>query len=308
LSPPARAVTSRAEADPVAASHDSDPAAELAADDAPPPGVDGGVTAEPGDVPVGPVQVRVLGAPHVVGVDATTGEPLRPQSLELLVYLATRGDTLRETVLEDVLGDVPHSKAPARLNTYVYNLRRVLKRVGGPQTYVEHPPHGRYWLNTDAFDIDLWRMRTALTEADTATDPHTRIAALRRAVDAYPGPLADGHDYVWIEPYREGVRQQALDAHLALAGALIDQPAEALAVVTATITHDPYAETLYQHAMRLHAQLGDMDAIRGLRRTLTRRLAEIDAEPGDDTIALAERLVADLHRHQRRRRDDDTAA
>jgi two-component SAPR family response regulator len=264
--------------------------------------------AEPGHSVAGPVQVRVLGPPHIMGVEASKVEALRPQALELLVYLATRAKPGKDAVLEDILGDVANSKAPGRLTTYVYNLRRVLKRIGGPRTYVEHPKYGPYWLHRDAFDIDLWQMTTALTEADTASDAAARIAALRRAVHAYHGPLAEGHDYVWVEPYREAVRQQALDAHLALAGALIDQPAEALAVLTTTIEHDPYAESLYQQAMRLHAQLGDVDGIRNLRRTLIRRLADIDAEPGDDTIALADRLVADLNRHQSRRGNDDTAA
>ena len=39
--------------------------------------------------------------------------------------------------------------------------------------------------------------------------------------------------------------------------------------------------------------------IRELRRALTRRMAEIDTEPGEDTIALADRLVTDLQRRPR---------
>lgn len=69
----------------------------------------------------------------------------------------------------------------------------------------------------------------------------------------------------------------------------------------AAIGHDPYAEPLYQQAMRLHAQLGEVEAIRRLRRTLTRRLADIDTESGEDTLALADRLVTDLHRPRRPR-------
>jgi DNA-binding SARP family transcriptional activator len=126
------------------------------------------------------------------------------------------------------------------------------------------------------------------------------VAALRRAVDTYGGPLADGFDYEWIEPYREAARQQALDACLALAEALADQPSEMLTVLEAVMRHSPYAEPLYQAAMRARAALGHLDAIRTLRRTLTRHLAEIDAEPSDDTIALADHLVAGLQRPTRR--------
>ncbi len=124
------------------------------------------------------------------------------------------------------------------------------------------------------------------------------MAALRRAVGLYRGPLAEGCDYEWVEPYREAVRQQALDAHLALADALAlaGQPADALKVLTAAMGHDRYAEPVYQQAMRLHAALGQLDAVRALRRTLTRRLEEIDTEPSPDTLALADQLVTDPDR------------
>jgi two-component SAPR family response regulator len=223
--------------------------------------------------------------------------------MQLLVYLAVHGGRAgRDQILEDLLGDAPRKRAPHRLNTYVYNLRVNLKRAGGPATYVGPPDQG-YPLNRDALDIDLWNMQAAIAEADTATDAQTRIDALRRAVACYTGPVAEGRDYPWIEPYREAVRRQAIDAHLALVAALTDnQPQEAVQVLHAAIGHDPYAEPLYQQAMRLHARLGDIDAIRDLRRTLTRRMAHIDAEPGDDTLALADRLVTDLQRRPRRTR------
>jgi hypothetical protein len=51
--------------------------------------------------------------------------------------------------------------------------------------------------------------------------------------------------------------------------------------------------------MRLAARLGDVDTVRELRRTLTQRLGEIDTEPDEDTIALADRLVTDLRRRPR---------
>ncbi|WP_223884553.1 AfsR/SARP family transcriptional regulator [Micromonospora craniellae] len=116
-------------------------------------------------------------------------------------------------------------------------------------------------------------------------------------VPAYGGALADGFDYEWIEVHREGIRRQALDAHLALAATTTD-PAEALTVLDTAIRHDPYAEPLYQQAMRTHAALGHLNEIRALHRTLTRRLDEIDADPSEDTIDLAERLIAGLRQRQ----------
>ena len=62
-----------------------------------------------------------------------------------------------------------------------------------------------------------------------ASDQPARVAALREAVACYTGPLAEGRTYEWIEPYREAVRRQAIDAHTALADALAaSDPADAV--------------------------------------------------------------------------------
>ncbi|MDZ5447247.1 BTAD domain-containing putative transcriptional regulator [Micromonospora sp. 4G57] len=278
---------------------------------APEPQPDRGTPAVAGGVPVGhvpddaaaggsadqrpgKVRVRVLGTPKVI--DGDPQRTPRAKSLELLVYLAVHdGVASTEAILDDLLPDAPVSKAPGRLYTYVSGLRAVLRHTGGPNTYLSHPDH-RYLLQPDTLDIDLWRMRAALREARQATDPQARAAALRRAVDAYTGPLAQGCDYEWVESYREAVRQDALDAHLALADTLAGDPAQQVAVLDAAIAHHPRHEDLYQQAMRARAELGHLDAIRTLRRQLTRALAEIDARPGDDTLALADRLVARVKR------------
>jgi DNA-binding SARP family transcriptional activator/nucleoid-associated protein YgaU len=247
----------------------------------------------------GRARVFVLGLPRVDDSAAGPGEPLRAKSLELLVYLAVQDGAAAgvEAILEDLLPDAPARKAPYRLHTYVYSLRRTLARCGGPGSYLTHPA-GRYALNADTVEVDLWQMQAALADATTAAEPAARVAALRRAVELYRGPLADGCDYEWAEPYREAIRRQALDAHLALADALTQtgQPADALTVLTAAIGHAPYEEAVYQQAMRVHAALGQPEGVRAVRRELTRRLEDIDAEPSRQTLALAERLVHDLDR------------
>ncbi|MGC4815075.1 BTAD domain-containing putative transcriptional regulator [Micromonospora sp. DT228] len=243
----------------------------------------------------GRADVRVLGGARILDMDTTT--PLRAKALELMVYLVVQdGEAAQDNILDDLLPDAPASKAPHRLHTYVSALRKTLALTGGPATYLTHPSR-RYALNRDALDTDLWRMRAALRDAALATTDADRTAALQRAVDAYDGTLADGFDFEWIEAYREGIRRQALDAHLALAAATTD-PKQALAVLEAAMRHDPYAEAVYQQAMRAHAALGHLEQVRSLRRALTRRLGEIDAEPSEDTLRLADRLIADLRRQK----------
>jgi DNA-binding SARP family transcriptional activator len=257
---------------------------------------DGGAsrTLDEDDAGRAPVQVTVLGAAGIV--DADPQRVLRKKSLEVLVYLAVHdGAASAEAILDDVLPDAPASKAPGRLYTYISDLRTILRHTAGPGSYITHPDH-RYILNRDTLDIDLWRMHDALRDAQTADTDHDRRAALRRAVDTYTGHLADGADYEWIEPYREATRRQTLDAYLTLADTLSGNPAEQVTVLDAAIRHNPHTEQLYQQAMRAHAALGHTDAIRTLRRTLTRALDDIDAEPSDDTITLADQLITHAQR------------
>ncbi len=245
------------------------------------------------------VAVTVLGGAAINGADPAYH--LRAKALELLVYLIVHDGAARhDAILDDLIPEAPASKAPHRMHTYVSSLRQALRRTSGHgANFVNHTPL-QYTLTVRLFDIDLWRMRDALRQAQHATDPHTRAAALRRAIDTYQGPLADGFDYEWIEPYRHAIGQQILDAHLALAETLDGQPTQQLPILHAAIDLDPHAEPAYQQAMRAHAALGNLDAIRNLRRALARRLAEIDAEPSDDTLTLADQLVAQLQHRQRR--------
>ncbi|MBM0274008.1 BTAD domain-containing putative transcriptional regulator [Micromonospora tarensis] len=254
--------------------------------------------AGPAAAPRSRVEVTVLGPPAILG--ANHPRALRAKSMELLVYLAVcDGDAAAEAILEDLLPDAPTSKATHRLHTYVSDLRAVLRQHAGPGTYLTRPHH-RYQLNPDSFDIDLWRLRAALRATDGRAD---RAQALRRAVEDYR-PLAEGCDYEWLEPHRHAVQREALDAVSALIEELADQPEQQAAVYDTALPHHPYNEELYQQAMRAHAALGDLDGIRLLRRTLTQRLSEIDAEPTDDTLTLADRLIAEVRSRRGPRSSD----
>ena len=248
----------------------------------------------------GRVTVSLFGTPNLA--DRPVRPVFRLKAMELLAYLAVQDTPVhRDIVMEDILGDIQRGKAPTHLNTVVSNVRQVCKVTGGSGTYV-HRAKDYFSLDGSAFDLDVWHLRDAITEARATDDPGTRIAVLRRAVDAYTGEFAHGCDYDWAEPYRQALRNQALDAAVDLADALTatgehDQAADVLQA--AMILH-PYAEQLYQQAMRAHTARGDITAVRTVRRALTRQLAEIDAYPSDETVALADRLIASVQSPQRR--------
>lgn len=262
--------------------------------------LDPGFAVEPdveGDELSHPVVVRVLGGAVIDGSDSAQ-PPLRAKSRELLVYLAARdGKAAQYAILEDLLPEAPRSKAPGRLHTYVYNLRQHLTSIGGEADYVAHP-QGSYILNPHRLEIDLWQMHSAIARAAKAGTSDEKIAAWWQAIQCYRGPLADGYEYEWIESYRNGLHRQILDVYLALADAhaTAGQPDQALSVLRVAIEHDPIAEATYRQAMDVNAAIGDADAIRMLRRDLTRRLEQLDLEPTELTLNHAEQLLARLRK------------
>jgi hypothetical protein len=80
-----------------------------------------------------------------------------------------------------------------------------------------------------------------------------------------------------------------------LADDLLDSdPQAASDLLDKAIGLDRYNEALYTKAMQTRHALGDADGIRILLRALIKALADLDAEPQEDTIELAHRLRRSL--------------
>ena len=188
-------------------------------------------------------------------------------------------------------------RASERLSTEVSDLRgRIRQAAADPKSQPVINTGGRYHLNPELLDIDVWRFTDALRRATTSTDPNTKTRALREAIDAHTGTLADGWDYDWIEPSREQMRRHAITARLHLAELHAGSDARAAADLTREAADlDPYNEDLARKAMKAHARICDADAIRAQLHQLRIALDEIDEEPSAETIALAAQLQRDLH-------------
>jgi DNA-binding SARP family transcriptional activator len=149
---------------------------------------------------------------------------------------------------------------------------------------------GRYRLDPATVEVDLWTLRDHLRSAAIATKPRRR-ELLTAACDLCTAPLAEGQDYEWVQPHRETVRRWGTEAHLMLADDLLDDdPQAASDLLDKAIGLDHYNEALYTKAMHARHALGDADGIRTLLRGLTKALADLDAEPQEDTIELARKL------------------
>jgi hypothetical protein len=136
------------------------------------------------------------------------------------------------------------------------------------------------------------------TEADTATDPDHRAAALSRALDHYTGDLADRYYDEWVEPLRISARRQAADAASRPAEHLErDEPEKALRVLEAAAEVDRYNEDVYRRIMRIQARLRRPEAVRRTLDLVHARIGELDTEPDPQTITLAENLLRQAATH-----------
>ena len=259
--------------------------------------------AEEDEAPAGsvPAKVRlhVLGAPDIDNVTAP-GRPLRGKARELAVFLACHPDgAATRDIGEHLSPDYTLDRADQQVHTNASNLRHVFSRAGGTREdgYVQRLPGeslSRYRLDPATVEVDLWQLRDLLRAATLASGERRRDL-LAAACALYTGPLAEGYDYEWIGPYRETARRWGTEAHQLYAETLLDTDPQAAAdALDHAIRLDRHNEQLYVQALHARHALRDSEGLRVIMRALTKALADIDAEPSEDTSALYQRLRASL--------------
>jgi len=240
----------------------------------------------------------VLGTPRIEDI-TQPGRDLRSKARELAVYLACHPDGASTREIGEYLEpDARLSQADQRVHTNASNLRHVLGRAGSADAKAAYviKSAGRYRLDPATVAVDIWQLRDLLRSGGIATGERRRDQ-LTQACDLYTAPLADGTDYEWITPHREAVRRWGTEAHLLLAEDLLDtDPHAASNLLDKAIGLDRYNESLYRKAMHARHALHDADGIRTLLRALTKALADLDAEPEEETTALATKLRTSLQR------------
>ncbi|MCK2238166.1 MULTISPECIES: BTAD domain-containing putative transcriptional regulator [unclassified Crossiella] len=218
---------------------------------------------------------------------------LQPRTKELLVLLALHPDgATRETLVSALWGQDPPARPTNALHTALSRMRSALATAtNGTVTDVVSASNGRYQLDPASVRSDYWRFARAVAARRAAATDSARVDAYREVVNSYGGPLAEGMSNEWIEPAREAIRRDAIDAVAALARALVDSdPQQTLDLLEVARAFDPHNELLYRDIMRLQERLGQLDAIPRTLTLLTTRLAEVDAAPTPQARGLAARL------------------
>ncbi|MDQ3887332.1 MAG: transcriptional regulator, partial [Actinomycetota bacterium] len=254
-------------------------------------------------VPV-PITITVLGAlrvhghpePGATGTDGQEREitgALQPRTRELLVLLALHPDgATREALVSALWGSDPPARPTNALHTALSRMRHAVSTAtDAAVTDIVVVGNGRYQLDPVKVRVDYWRFADAVAARRAASTDQARVEAYREVINSYGGPLAEGMSAEWIEPAREAIRRDAIDAVAALARALVEHdPQQTLDLLEVARAFDPHNELLYRDIMRLQERLGQLDAIPRTLTLLTTRLAEIDEVPTPQTRGLAARL------------------
>jgi DNA-binding SARP family transcriptional activator len=245
-----------------------------------------------------PVRLRVLGPVTLATASGPVASGVRARAYAVLALLASHpaGRTLDQLADELRSANGP-ADMRAALRADINSVRATLRKATGISgKFVRHDTAtGRYRIDPDLIDVDLWRMLSAIEAANQATDDDTAcLAALQEAADCYQGEFGTGLDEPVFLDHATTYRHQMLSVYGKIAEILeLDNPDQAVAVLEKAATLDPVNEELHQRIMRIHGRAGRPDEVRRTLSRLEARLAEIgQAEPSAATRRVAQRQLA----------------
>lgn len=217
---------------------------------------------------------------------------LQPRSREVLTALALHPDGVSRSKLTYVLwGEHPPDRAGGALTNTLSRLRTAIATAtNGQVTALLTDDRLHYRLSEVGITVDYWEFTAAVAARRRASDDENQAAACRRIAALATTVLATDLTDAWTEPLREAARRDGLNALSWLARNTELDPRSTLGLLETAIEKDPYNEILWHDILRLHARLGEHDALTRTYSLLTHKLAEIGESPSHETHQLLEHL------------------
>ena len=226
---------------------------------------------------LGPVEVTVDGEP-------APPELLWRKHLALLVYLARspRQTRSRDQLTALLWADRNETAARHSLSEAL----RVLRRHAGAEAL--EVAVGQVGLAPGAVELDVDRLEQLATDEDW---PAAADLVVGEFLEGFGVP--DATTFAdWLAAEREHWRRRGVDVLLrssdALARAARAEPAAELAARALAI--EPVSEPAFRIVIRCMALAGDRAGALELADRFEARLAELDAEPGQETVAMIDRV------------------
>ncbi|MFI6350284.1 BTAD domain-containing putative transcriptional regulator [Streptomyces sp. NPDC050560] len=236
-----------------------------------------------------------------VSIVPTAGKPR--QILSLLALWPGRVVPV-DTLMEEVWGTKLPQSAPATLQTYILQLRRLLAGAMGPDSprtakEVLATRHGGYVLEAPVESVDVHTYERMVAEGQSAFDAgDDAIAAdrFRRALTLWQGPaLVDVRvgpilriEVMRLEESRLRAVERRIDADLRLG-----RHTELVPELTGLTARYPQHEGLHSQAMvALYRSGRQASALEVYRRLNTRLIEELGVEPSPQVRRLHQAMLA----------------
>jgi DNA-binding SARP family transcriptional activator len=246
---------------------------------------------------------NLMGAFEVVG-DGRTLTPTAAKPRQLLAMLAINTGAMvsAEQLIDELWPEGPPSSAKTTVQTYVYQLRKILGRCytsarGGKEVLVTRP--AGYVLDVPRDNVDVFRFqhlmgdgRTALRRGDTVRAAELLREALSwwrgpMLADVVQGPRLQGH-----AAYLEEQRMEALSLRIE-ADLATSRHQEIIGELRWLVTTHRLHEWLYVRLMQALHHSGRrseaLDVYQQLRRLLEE---ELGLEPSPDAKRLQHQILA----------------
>lgn len=200
----------------------------------------------------------------------------------------------REELIEKLWAEADVQDPRHSLSVELSALRLGLEPAGVPGGSVLHADRHSVRLNAAAVETDLAQFELLLGRAEElrGSDPQQEIACLDAAIRLYRGRLLCDLFEEWVLERQRWEEQRFLTAGTRLVVLLAPRaPEAAIARAVAVLQHDPYHEPLVRELMRLHHQLGHLDAAAACYADFHRRLrTQLARAPAPETAQLAAEL------------------
>ena len=241
------------------------------------------------------MRYRVLGRTVVSGTHSPVEDlPPKPRVVLALLIINIGRVVLVDELADEVWGDRPPATAVTTLQTYVYRLRRMFGRRGGPELLTR--PLG-YELVGEPSDVDMYRFVEHVTLARRDAAPEAVAASAQSALDLYQGELfADVRPGPRIRAQRERLAEMRMCANelLILSGITTGRHREAVEQLRPLVRENPLNELLNGYLMFSLAAAGRRQDALGVYSVLRDgMIEELGLDPCEPLVRLHRQVLSD---------------
>lgn len=245
------------------------------------------------------MKISVLGALNI-SVDGRDATPSAGKLRTLIAFLALRHDRVvtTEVLIEDLWGDKPPASALATLQTYVYQLRKLISgdKATANDVLVTRPVGYLLRLNPDDLDADVFERLVERGNQELHNgNIEVALELLDEACNMPSGqPLSDVYAGPRLAPQVSQLRERILQASelRAEAAQRLGHDDDLVIRLQELISEYPYHESFYARLMLVLQRLGRRsEALSVFSRLRSVLVNELGIEPSKELTSLQQSLL-----------------